>query len=96
LLDFTKFGTGLACGASQLRALAANHPSLRQRERAVLGPLGFLHCFRRFELGNLGTARIFGALHIVICLQTKRCVRTDAALTAHDLDERVLRIGRPP
>src|ERR1700733_15360077 len=52
-----------------------------------------------FNFGNLGAGLIFSALYIVICLQiqpelmrctektrqTERCVRTDAAPTAHDL-----------
>jgi len=68
--------------------------------RALREVLGVLDClFTRFNLGDLGTGLIFGALHVVIRLQiqpelmrraektreTKRCVRTDAAPTARDL-----------
>jgi hypothetical protein len=35
----------------------------------ALSVFGSLDCFTRFNLGNLGTGLIFGALHVVIRLQ---------------------------
>src|ERR1700719_1085174 len=83
------------CGAQRIKQASR----YSNRHDAALGEFGCLDCFTRFNLGNFRAGLIFGALHVVIRLQvqpklmrraektreTKRCVRTDAAPTAHDL-----------
>ena len=82
------------CGAQRIKQASR----YSNRHGASLGEFGCLACFMRFNLGNRA-AVIFGALRVVIRLQvqpelmrraektreTKRCARTDAAPTAHDL-----------
>jgi len=75
-----------------------DRPEQPRARGLLLGVLGFLD-FKRLNLRDLWTGLILGALHIIIRLEiqpelmrraektreTKRCIRTDAAPTAHDL-----------